>query len=84
MSDDLINRGAQDRGRISLTEPHEVQYWTETLGVDFEEIKRVLEKAGNGAAAVRRELGSDVDTIESLRAGDCADVLRSVVCTEYA
>lgn len=35
MSDDLTNRGAQDRSRISLTEPHEVRYWTEALGVDF-------------------------------------------------
>lgn len=57
MSDDLTNRGAQDRSRISLTEPHEVRYWTETLGVDFDELKRVVEKVGNGAAAVRQELG---------------------------
>lgn len=57
MSDDLTNRGAQDRSRISLTEPHEVRYWTETLGIDAEQLKRVVEKVGNSAAAVRQELG---------------------------
>lgn len=57
MADDLTNRGAQDRSRISLTEAHEVRYWTEALGVDFDELKRVVEKVGHGADAVRRELG---------------------------
>lgn len=57
MADDLNNRGAQDRSRISLTEAHEVRYWTEALGVDFDELKRVVDKVGNSADAVRRELG---------------------------
>ena len=33
MSDDLKNRGAQDRSRISMREEHEVRYWTKALGV---------------------------------------------------
>jgi hypothetical protein len=57
MADDLNNRGAQDRSRISLTEAHEVRYWTEALDVDFDELKRVVDKVGNSADAVRRELG---------------------------
>jgi hypothetical protein len=57
MSDDLGNRGAQDRSRINLAEAHEVRYWTEALGVDFEELKRLVDKVGNGADAVRREIG---------------------------
>lgn len=57
MADDLNNRGAQDRSRISLTEAHEVRYWTEALGVDFDELKRIVDKVGNSADAVRRELG---------------------------
>lgn len=57
MADDLTNRGVQDRSRISLTEAHEVRYWTEALGVDFDELKRVVEKVGHSAEAVRRELG---------------------------
>ena len=57
MADDLTKRGAQDHSRISLAEAHEVRYWTEALGVDFDELKRVVDKVGNSADAVRRELG---------------------------
>ena len=57
MSDDLTNRGAEDRARISLKEAHEVRYWTEALGIGFDELKRVVDKVGNSADAVRRELG---------------------------
>lgn len=57
MADDLNNRGAQDRSRISLKEPHEVQYWTKALGVDFDTLKRAVDKVGHGADAVKKELG---------------------------
>jgi hypothetical protein len=57
MSDDLNNRGAQDRSRISLSEPHEVQYWTKALGVNADELKRIVDKVGHSAEAVRKELG---------------------------
>jgi hypothetical protein len=57
MSDDLKNRGPQDRSLISLSEPHEVQYWTKALGVDYDELKRMVEKVGHSAAAVKKELG---------------------------
>ena len=30
MADDLKNRGAQDRARISMSEEHEVRYWTKS------------------------------------------------------
>lgn len=53
MADDLTNRGAQDRARISLSEEHEVRYWTEALGVTPEILKRAVAEAGNGAEAVR-------------------------------
>lgn len=57
MADDLSNRGAQDRSRISMGEEHEVAYWTKTLGVSREELQRVVDNVGNSAAAVRKELG---------------------------
>ncbi len=57
MSDDLSKRGEPDRSRISLAEPHEVRYWTETLGIGFDELKSVVDKVGNTAMAVRHELG---------------------------
>jgi hypothetical protein len=56
MSDDLNNRGAQDRSRISLTEPHEVRYWTEALGVSENDLKRIVQEVGHSASAVRERL----------------------------
>ena len=56
MSDNLENRGGQDRSRISLSQPHEVKYWTETLGVSFDELKAVVDEVGNSAEAVRERL----------------------------
>lgn len=57
MSDDLSNRGTQDRSRISMGEEHEVAYWTKALGVSREELQRAVDKVGNSTTAVRKELG---------------------------
>jgi hypothetical protein len=57
MADDLKNRGAQDRARISLNEDHEVRDWTKELGVSKERLASVIARVGNSADAVRRELG---------------------------
>jgi hypothetical protein len=56
MSDDLNNRGPQDRSRISLSEDWEVRYWTRELGVSREELERAVKAAGNSVAAVREQL----------------------------
>ena len=57
MSDDLTNRGQQDRSRIAMKEEHEVRHWTEALGVTREQLQKAVDKVGNSAAAVRQELG---------------------------
>jgi ribonuclease PH len=59
MSDDLKNRGPQDRSRISLSEPWEVQYWTKELGITREELERAVKSAGNSVNAVRQHLGAN-------------------------
>jgi hypothetical protein len=56
MSDDLKNRGAQDRSEIAMQEPHEVRYWTEALGVTKEELQRAVDAVGHSAAKVREFL----------------------------
>lgn len=56
MSDDLTNRGAQDRARIAMDEPHEVTYWTKALGVSRDELQRAVDEVGNSADAVREFL----------------------------
>ena len=57
MSDNKLNRGEPDRSRINLDEDYEVKYWTRHLGISAEELKRLVDKVGNSAAAVRKELG---------------------------
>jgi hypothetical protein len=56
MSDDLKNRGQQDGSKIAMGEPHEVKYWTKHLGVTEAELKKAVDKVGNSAAAVRKQL----------------------------
>jgi len=38
--------------------PHEVQYWAGHLNVSKELLLRAVEKVGNSAAAVRKELAA--------------------------
>lgn len=56
MSDNLNNRGPQDRSRISLSEKWEVQYWTKELNVTEEQLQQAVKQAGNSVNAVRQHL----------------------------
>jgi hypothetical protein len=56
MPDDLEKRGQRNRARISMKEEHEIRYWTQVLGVSKEHLASLIERVGNSADAVRREL----------------------------
>ena len=56
MPDDLTNKGPQDRSRISLLEPHEVQYWADKFNVSKERLSEAVKNVGHSAAAVEKEL----------------------------
>lgn len=58
MSDNLKNRGQQDRSRINMNEDHEVAYWTEKFNVSREELQRAVDQAGSSADAVTQVLRS--------------------------
>jgi hypothetical protein len=58
MADNKTKRGQPDRSKINMGEDYEVKYWAKELGVTREELQRVIDKVGNSAAAVRKELGS--------------------------
>ena len=49
--DNLKIKGAQDRSKINMHEPHEVQYWTKHLKVSKEQLQKAGDKVGNAAAA---------------------------------
>jgi hypothetical protein len=55
--DDLKKTGQQDRSKINMHEDHEVKYWTKQLGVSKDELQKAVDNVGNGAAAVRKQLG---------------------------
>ena len=55
--DHLTRREQPDRSKINMHESHEVKYWTHQLGVSRERLQQVVDKVGNSAATVRKELG---------------------------
>ncbi len=55
--DSLVKKGQPDRSRIHLSENYEVKYWTKHLGISREDLVKAVEKVGNSASAVRKELG---------------------------
>uniref|UniRef100_Q07S83 DUF3606 domain-containing protein n=1 Tax=Rhodopseudomonas palustris (strain BisA53) TaxID=316055 RepID=Q07S83_RHOP5 len=54
--DNLQKRGAPDRSKINMGEAFEVKYWTKELGISREKLQQLVDKVGNSAAAVRKEL----------------------------
>jgi len=58
MPDDRLRRGPPDRSKINMNEDYEVRYWIKHLGISKQELAKVVEKVGNSAAAVRKELGT--------------------------
>ncbi len=46
MSDDKTKTDYHDRSRISLSEDHEVSYWTERFGVDKDQLEKLVHEVG--------------------------------------
>ena len=59
--DSVSKKGKPDRSKINMNQPHEVKYWTRALGVSQEDLQRAVDKVGNSAATVRKELGLRAD-----------------------
>ena len=53
----LTNKETPDRSKINMHQPHQVHYWTKHLNVSKEELQKAIDKVGNSAAAVRKQLG---------------------------
>ena len=54
--DNLTKRVQPDRSKINMSERFEVRHWTKALGVDLETLQKAVDKVGNSAAAIRKEL----------------------------
>ena len=57
MADNLNERGPQDRSRVNVNEPWELQYWSRKFGVSEEQVKDAVKAAGTSADAVGKHLG---------------------------
>lgn len=57
----LTSKVPPRRNRIVMDKETEVKYWTKHLGVSRDELKRAVDKVGNSAATVRKELGKTAD-----------------------
>ena len=56
--DNLTKKDQRDRSKINMSEDFEVKYWTKALGISREELQKAVDKVGNSAAAVRKELAA--------------------------
>jgi Protein of unknown function (DUF3606) len=54
----LKKREMPDRSKINLNKPGQAKCWTHELGISREQLCKLIEKVGNSAAAVRKELES--------------------------
>jgi hypothetical protein len=57
MGDSKLRRAKPDRSLINMHPDYEVRYWTKHLGVTREQLQAAVDKVGNSAAAVRKQLG---------------------------
>lgn len=46
MTDNLNNRGPQDRSRINVEEEWECRYWSEKLGVTDDQLREAVHQVG--------------------------------------
>ncbi len=53
----IAKKMAPDRTKIASEDDEQIKYWSRHLGVSREELQRAIEKVGNSAASVRKELG---------------------------
>jgi len=56
MSDNLQDRGGQDRNRIDVSQDWELRYWSEKFGCSHDELKAAVQAAGTYAEDVEKYL----------------------------
>jgi hypothetical protein len=52
----LTKRETPDRSKINVHGPREAKYWAHQLGISKDQLRKLVEKVGNSATAVRKEL----------------------------
>jgi hypothetical protein len=57
----LTQKDQFERSKINLHAPDQMKCWAHALGVSKEELRKAVDKVGNSAAAVRKELEASYD-----------------------
>jgi len=60
MSNNISGVRKSDRSKIDLADKAQAKSWARELGVGLPELAKLVEKAGNSAAAVRKQLGDRI------------------------
>ena len=53
MSDNLQNRGPQDRDRVNISQDHERRYWSGEFGVTEYQLREAVLRVGSSAERLR-------------------------------
>ncbi len=56
MTDDLSNRGGQDRARVSADQEHEVRYFAAKHGITEQQVRDLIREHGNDRQALEAAL----------------------------
>lgn len=59
--DSLTKKDQFERSKINLHAPDQIKCWSHALGVSKEDLRKAVDKVGNSAAAVRKELEANHD-----------------------
>ncbi len=59
MADDLEQTGRQDDERINVEQDHELDYWSEKLGVSRDQLRKAVQSTGPMVKDVRRHLSNN-------------------------
>jgi hypothetical protein len=59
VSEHLTTPVQPDRSRIDMHDSRVVHHWTKHFNISKQELRKAIDKVGNSAAAVRKELGLD-------------------------
>ena len=79
--DSLTKKAQFERSKINLHAPDELRCWAHKLGITREDLRKAVEKVGNSAAAVRKELKKQRDELAAEYArGPTAGCTSAVRC----
>ena len=56
MAKDLLSNRMPDRSKIDLANEEETKFWARELEISRDQLAKLIDKVGNSAAAVRKEL----------------------------